>query len=145
MVEIRQATRDDLPAIVALLADDALGKEREDTGTPLNEGYVTAFEAITRDPNQLLVVADDGSAVVGCLQITFIPGLSRRASGAARSKASALPAGAAAPASAARCSNGPLALVVCVAAASCSSPPTRAAPAPMPSMSASVLKRATKA
>ncbi|MBS1167862.1 MAG: putative acetyltransferase [Proteobacteria bacterium] len=78
MVEIRQATRDDLPAIVGLLADDALGSAREDTGTPLNDGYLAAFEAIARDANQLLIVADDGEAVVGCLQITFIPGLSRK-------------------------------------------------------------------
>jgi ribosomal protein S18 acetylase RimI-like enzyme len=78
MVEIRQATRDDVPAIVGLLADDALGREREDTGTPLDAGYLAAFEAIARDANQLLVVADDHGAVVGCLQITFIPGLSRK-------------------------------------------------------------------
>ncbi|WP_370677274.1 N-acetyltransferase family protein [Pleomorphomonas sp. PLEO] len=78
MFDIRQATRDDLPAIVGLLADDDLGSAREDTGTPLNPGYLTAFEAIARDPNQLLVVADDHGAVVGCLQITFIPGLSRK-------------------------------------------------------------------
>lgn len=78
MVEIRKAKPDDLPVIIGLLADDALGKEREDTGTPLNEGYVTAFESITRDANQLLVVADDHGAVVGCLQITFIPGLSHK-------------------------------------------------------------------
>ena len=77
MVEIRRATRDDLPAIVGLLADDDLGATREDTQTPLNAAYVAAFEAIARDGNQLLVVADDGGAVVGCLQITFIPGLSR--------------------------------------------------------------------
>lgn len=77
MVEIRQATRDDLPAIVALIADDALGSAREDLRTPLNDAYAAAFEAIARDANQLLVVADDGGTVVGCLQITFIPGLSR--------------------------------------------------------------------
>lgn len=77
MVEIRQATRDDLPAIVALIADDALGSAREDLRPPLNDAYAAAFEAIARDANQLLVVADDGGTVVGCLQITFIPGLSR--------------------------------------------------------------------
>jgi ribosomal protein S18 acetylase RimI-like enzyme len=78
MVEIRQARRDDLPAIIGLLADDALGSAREDTRPPLHEGYATAFDAIARDDNQLLVVADDGGVVVGCLQITFIPGLSRK-------------------------------------------------------------------
>jgi ribosomal protein S18 acetylase RimI-like enzyme len=78
MVEIRQAKRDDLPAIIGLLADDDLGGGREDASTPLYQGYVTAFETISRDDNQLFIVADDGGSVVGCLQITFIPGLSRK-------------------------------------------------------------------
>jgi GNAT superfamily N-acetyltransferase len=73
----RAATVDDLPAIVALLMDDALGKLREDLGPPINPRYLDAFAAIARDPNQLLAVADKGGQVVGCLQITFIPGLSR--------------------------------------------------------------------
>jgi GNAT superfamily N-acetyltransferase len=73
----RSATTADLPAIIALLMDDQLGKLREDLGTPLNPVYLAAFEAIERDPNQLLVVADMAGEVVGSLQLTFIPGLSR--------------------------------------------------------------------
>jgi GNAT superfamily N-acetyltransferase len=73
----RAATADDLAVIVALLMDDALGKLREDLGTPVNPRYLDAFAAIARDPNQLLAVADKDGDVVGCLQITFIPGLSR--------------------------------------------------------------------
>ena len=73
----RTATPTDLPAIIALLMDDPLGKLREDLGTPLNPVYLAAFEAIERDPNQLLVVADMAGEVVGSLQLTFIPGLSR--------------------------------------------------------------------
>lgn len=73
----RPATQDDLPAIVALLADDALGRTREDPSLPLRAAYLDAFAAITRDPNQLLAVAEADGVVVGCLQITFIPGLSR--------------------------------------------------------------------
>jgi ribosomal protein S18 acetylase RimI-like enzyme len=72
----RAATTDDLPAIIALLMDDDLGKLREDLGTPLNPAYLAAFEAIARDPNQLLAVAEQDGLVVGCLQLTFIPGLS---------------------------------------------------------------------
>lgn len=72
---IRRATREDLPAIVALLADDDLGKTREAPGDPC---YAEAFAAIAADPNQFLAVVDDGGAVVGCLQLSFIPGLSRR-------------------------------------------------------------------
>jgi ribosomal protein S18 acetylase RimI-like enzyme len=73
----RAATADDLPAILALLVDDELGKLREDLGPPLNPRYLEAFAAIARDPNQLLAVADQDGHVVGCLQLTFIPGLSR--------------------------------------------------------------------
>ncbi len=74
---IRTATKDDLPAIVALLADDPLGAKREAIGIPLDHRYFDAFSAIDKDPNQLLAVAVQSKAVIGCLQLTFIPGLSR--------------------------------------------------------------------
>ncbi len=74
----RRARADDLPAIVALLADDALGRTREDPRVPLDPTYLAAFAAIERDPNQMLAVVERAGAVVGCLQLTFIPGLSRR-------------------------------------------------------------------
>ncbi len=76
-VTFERAVVEDLPAIIRLLADDQLGRQREDLGPPLNPNYETAFEAIDRDENQLLAVARQGSDVVGCLQISFIPGLSR--------------------------------------------------------------------
>lgn len=75
-VVFRSATVDDLPAIVALLMDDPLGKLREDMSAPLNPAYLAAFEAIERDPNQLLAVADEAGEVIGCLQLSFLPGLS---------------------------------------------------------------------
>ena len=74
---IRRARAGDVPAIVAMLADDALGRTREDPSLPVRAEYVTAFEAIDRDPNQHLVVAEKDGVVIGCLQLTFIPGLSR--------------------------------------------------------------------
>jgi ribosomal protein S18 acetylase RimI-like enzyme len=74
---IRRANSQDLPAIVTLLADDPLGKTREDASSPLNQRYVDAFAAIERDANQLLAVMDEGGLVIGCLQLSFIPGLSR--------------------------------------------------------------------
>ena len=58
---------------MALLADDPLGSTREDPGNPR---YAEAFAALDRSEHQLLAVADDGGTVVGCLQLTFIPGLS---------------------------------------------------------------------
>lgn len=78
MTWMRRATRDDLPAIVALLADDSLGAQREDPSLPLAECYTTSFAAIDADPNQLLAVATRDGTVIGCLQLTFLPGLSRR-------------------------------------------------------------------
>ncbi|MGI9404777.1 MAG: GNAT family N-acetyltransferase [Hyphomicrobiaceae bacterium] len=77
-IQFRRATPDDVPAIVALIADDQLGATREDPGPPLHPDYTTAFDAIGADPNQLLAVADDAGQIAGCLQLTFIPGLSRR-------------------------------------------------------------------
>lgn len=74
----RRATPEDLQAIIALLADDALGRAREDASSPLNTRYLDAFAAIERDANQMLVVVEAGAAIVGCLQLSFIPGLSRR-------------------------------------------------------------------
>ena len=74
---VRRAGADDLAAIVALLAHDPLGEQREDPSTPLNPAYVEAFEAIDADPNQLLAVIAEDDRVVGSLQLTFIPGLSR--------------------------------------------------------------------
>lgn len=73
----RRASRADLPAIIALLADDVLGQGREDAADPPNPAYVAAFTAIDADPNQYLAVVEDGGRVVGCLQLSFIPGLSR--------------------------------------------------------------------
>ncbi|MDO0934604.1 GNAT family N-acetyltransferase [Streptomyces sp. DG2A-72] len=80
-LEIRPATKDDVPAIVAMLADDPLGAQREspDDLTP----YLTALERLSADPNQHVVVAVRQGRIVGTLQLTIIPGLSRK--GATRS------------------------------------------------------------
>lgn len=73
---MRPARRDDLPAIVRMLADDPLGAGRERYADPLPLGYLEAFDRIVADSRNLLAVAEAGGAVVGCLQLTFIPGLS---------------------------------------------------------------------
>ncbi len=72
----RPATAADVAAIVGLLADDRLGVVREDASLPLDARYIQAFDAIERDPNQLQAVADLDGRIVGCLQLSFIPGLS---------------------------------------------------------------------
>ncbi|RKT05734.1 ribosomal protein S18 acetylase RimI-like enzyme [Streptomyces sp. 3211.6] len=75
---IRPATEADLPAIVALLADDPLGATRE---SPQDLApYATALKRLADDPHQHVVVAVRGERVVGTLQLTIVPGLSRRGS-----------------------------------------------------------------
>ncbi|MFD0267097.1 GNAT family N-acetyltransferase [Streptomyces sp. NPDC127106] len=78
---IRPATEEDLPAIVAMLADDPLGATREspDDLTP----YLAAYRRLAADPHQHVVVAVRARRVVGTLQLTIVPGLSRK--GATRS------------------------------------------------------------
>jgi GNAT superfamily N-acetyltransferase len=73
-VTFRNATKDDVPAIVALLADDAIGAGREGDV----DAYWTAFAAIDADPRNRLIVADIGGEVAANLQLTYIPGLSRK-------------------------------------------------------------------
>lgn len=77
----REAVHADLPATVALLADDALGSARE--FPVVDEAYERAFADIDADPRNYVIVADDAGEVVGCMQITYIPGLGRH--GAERS------------------------------------------------------------
>jgi GNAT superfamily N-acetyltransferase len=78
---IRPAVPDDLAPIVAMLADDTLGAQRED---PANLApYVEAFDRLATDPHQHLMVAVRANRVVGTLQLSIVPGLSRR--GASRS------------------------------------------------------------
>jgi GNAT superfamily N-acetyltransferase len=77
-LEIRAATAADVPAIVAMLADDPLGAQRE---TPQDLApYLAAWKRLAADPNQHLVVAVREGRVIGTLQLTIIPGLSRRGS-----------------------------------------------------------------
>ncbi|MDX3057039.1 GNAT family N-acetyltransferase [Streptomyces sp. NE06-03E] len=80
-LDIRPAVSADIPAIVAMLADDPLGAQRESPDDL--DPYLTAFRRLVDDPNQHLTVAVRQGKVVGTLQLTIVPGLSRR--GATRS------------------------------------------------------------
>jgi GNAT superfamily N-acetyltransferase len=75
-IQFRLATREDLPTIVRLLAEDDLGAQRERFETPLPQCYYDAFEAIDSDPNheQILAVAD--GEIIGSLHLMFLPHLS---------------------------------------------------------------------
>ena len=74
----RDAVLADLPAIVALLAEDTLGERREDPSLPLDPAYERAFRFITAIPDQRQIVAERGGAVVGTMQLSFIPGMAFR-------------------------------------------------------------------
>jgi len=74
---IRRARREDVRVIVAMLADDPLGSARERIEEPPPPSYFQAFEAIDRDSNiQLMVAEGRDGVVVGCLQLCILPGLS---------------------------------------------------------------------
>jgi ribosomal protein S18 acetylase RimI-like enzyme len=73
---IRPTRRGDVAAIIAMLADDHLGRARELIEEPLPKVYYDAFERLSSDPNIRLVVAEEGGKVAGCLQLCILPGLS---------------------------------------------------------------------
>ena len=77
-LKARKMQKNDLNVVLNLLADDELGQLREDAGEAVNEDYIRAFEQISSDVNQYAAVFEINEVVIGCLQITFIPGLSRR-------------------------------------------------------------------
>ena len=70
----------DLGVVLSLLADDELGRSREDKANVVHADYLRAFEQIHSDVNQYAAIFEINGETIGCLQITFIPGLSRRGS-----------------------------------------------------------------
>jgi N-acetylglutamate synthase-like GNAT family acetyltransferase len=76
-ITIRHARRDDVGVIVAMLADDPLGSGRERLEDPLPVSYFRAFEVLEHASHiQLVVAEDEDGAVIGCLQLCILPGLS---------------------------------------------------------------------
>ena len=78
MPEFREATQADLPEIVRLLAEDPLGQQRERFEEPLPQAYLDAFERMSRQRGNRILLAVEGDRVVGCLQLMVIAGLSRQ-------------------------------------------------------------------
>ncbi|WP_152393385.1 GNAT family N-acetyltransferase [Paenibacillus guangzhouensis] len=76
-MEIRTALLSDLEGIVRLLVDDELGISRERFEIPIPQAYIDAFSAIEKQIGNSIIVAIDNKKVIGCLQLTFIPGLAR--------------------------------------------------------------------
>ena len=77
-VSMRPAAPADLRRIIELLIDDPLGRGREELTDPLPAEYRAAFEAIESDPNNEVIVVTRASAVIGVMQLTFIPSLTHR-------------------------------------------------------------------
>jgi GNAT superfamily N-acetyltransferase len=83
MITFRKAKKEDVSKIVEMIADDELGKQRENFQIPLPQEYLKAFEEINADKNQeLIVVEDEGidkkSEIIGTLQLSFIQYLTYR-------------------------------------------------------------------
>ncbi len=78
-MKFRKATKEDIPIIVEMIADDELGKQRENFKIPLPTEYLRAFDKIDSDENQeLIVVEDETSQIIGTLQLSFIQYLTYR-------------------------------------------------------------------
>ena len=70
---LRKAKREDIPEIIKMIANDELGKLREDFRNPLPDIYYTAFENIRNDDNQeLIVLENEEKEVIGTMQLSFI-------------------------------------------------------------------------
>ncbi|UII77652.1 GNAT family N-acetyltransferase [Flagellimonas sp. HMM57] len=75
----RKATKNDVATIVAMIADDELGRKRESFQKPLPEEYIKAFDKINADENQeLIVVENEDAEIIGTLQLSFIQYLTYR-------------------------------------------------------------------
>jgi len=72
-LNFREAQENDLAALVNLLADDELGRQREDNSMPLNLAYKQTFQQISSDTNNQLIIVETKQNIVGMLQLTFIP------------------------------------------------------------------------
>jgi GNAT superfamily N-acetyltransferase len=78
---LRTARRDDVPTIVAMLHDDAISAARypeHPVSEEIDAAYWAGFDAIDADPRNELVVAERDGELVGTMQLTFIPSMSRR-------------------------------------------------------------------
>ncbi len=71
----RKARIDDLPRLIELLLEDELGRTRESKSFELDENYTKAFHKIDSDPNQYLIVVENGDEIIGICHLTIMPSL----------------------------------------------------------------------
>lgn len=76
----RRAKIDDLKDIISLLADDKLGRTREQVGDEIAQEYLDAFAKIDSDPNQYLMVFENDSKIIGTCHLTLMHSLTFAAS-----------------------------------------------------------------
>jgi len=74
----RTASKDDLHAVIALLADDEIAENREKPVEGVSDEYARAFEAMQSEHYNRILLCEDAGRIVGCLQLAFVPGLSRK-------------------------------------------------------------------
>jgi len=79
-LKARKMQKSDLDVVISLLTDDELGRSRENKTKAARADYLRAFEQINNDMSQYAAIFEINGAPIGCLQITFIPCLSRRGS-----------------------------------------------------------------
>lgn len=79
-LHFREAKMSDLQNLIQLLANDPLGKTREDITTPVKLSYIQAFSEIETDPNNRIIIAEIDNQLVGMAQLTFIPNLTYQGS-----------------------------------------------------------------
>ena len=71
----RKAKLPDLHQIIELLLEDELGGTRESKSSELDENYIKAFHKIDSDPNQYLMVVENGDEIIGTCHLTIMPSL----------------------------------------------------------------------
>ena len=71
----RKAIINDLPRLIELLLEDELGRTRESKSSDLDENYTKAFHKIDSDPNQYLMVVENGDEMIGTCHLTIMPSL----------------------------------------------------------------------
>jgi ribosomal protein S18 acetylase RimI-like enzyme len=77
-ITFRNARKDDVKTLVALLADDDIAEGREQAKGDLLPAYSAAFDEMSKNPDNRILVAEQGGQIVGSLQIVYVPGLSRQ-------------------------------------------------------------------
>src|SRR5262245_38714622 len=77
-ITFRNAREEDLPTLVALLADDDIAAGREQAKGDLLPAYRAAFDEMSKNPHNRVLIAEIGGEIAGSLQLVYVPGLSRQ-------------------------------------------------------------------